>query len=276
MTSACNVTPPSIVDKGPICEGSPAEDRRFGGIERLYGPGALARLAGLRVAVVGIGGVGSWAAEALLRSGIGVVRLIDLDVVAESNINRQAHAMQATIGAAKVEAMAARLRAIAPDRIVECVDDFLSADSLEQHLSAVDAVLDCIDEVRVKAALAAWATRRSLTLVVCGGAGGKRHADSLRVADLAQVCNDPLLSRMRSTLRKHYGFPPGETRGSPKLMKITCVFFNESPAASPGQCQPGAALACAGYGSAMHMTATAGLAAVGVVLDRLLARGASA
>lgn len=271
MTSTCNVTSRLAVDK-PVTPTFEQADRRFGGVDRLYGVGAVERLAAMRVAVVGIGGVGSWAAEALLRSGVGTVRLIDMDVVAESNLNRQAQATQEAIGRAKVDAMAERLRAIAPDRTIECIDDFLSLENLDSYLGTATAVLDCIDDVRVKAALAAWATARHLPFVVCGGAGGKMRAQTLAVADLAQVCNDPLLARMRTTLRKQYGFPAGQARGKPPSMKVPCVFFDEVPAAAPATaCQVGTALACAGYGSAMHMTATAGLAAVGVLLDQVLA-----
>ena len=249
---------------------APAADaRRFGGIARLYGEDAASRLTQSRVVVVGIGGVGSWVAEALARSGVGALRLIDLDVIAESNINRQVHAIEPELGRAKVEAMAARIGLIAPACRVEAVDTFLDADNCARLVEGADAVIDCIDDVKAKTALIAHCVRQSLPLVVCGGAGGKRDATRLRRDDLALVRNDPLLAKVRARLRKDYGFPAGVAKGKPKRLRVDCVYIDEAPAPAPTTCAPGAALACAGYGSAMHMTASLGLMAVGLVLERM-------
>src|SRR5690606_39337890 len=162
-------------------------ERRFGGLTRLYGPDALARLAAQHVAVVGIGGVGSWAAEALARSGIGKLTLIDLDHVAESNINRQIHAQTDTLGMAKVEAMASRIRQIHPQCEVRLIDDFLSEDNMHDALSGCSAVLDCTDQVSAKLAMIVWARQTHCPLVVCGGAGGKTDALKLRAGDLSEA-----------------------------------------------------------------------------------------
>ncbi len=241
--------------------------RAFGGINRLYGAHALALLQQAHVTVVGLGGVGSWAAEALVRSGVGRLRLVDLDQVAESNLNRQAQALTSTLGQAKVVALAERLRLINPHCKLECVENFLSADNMASLLDTTSAVLDAIDEVRTKAALAAYCRNQGLRLVMCGAAGGKTDASRVRVADLALTHNDALLSKVRTRLRKDYGFPSGEARA--KKMGISAVYVDEPPAAPPMDCMPGAALSCAGYGSAMHVTATVGLVAVGKLLHSL-------
>ncbi len=246
-----------------------ARARRFGGIARLYGDRAAQRFAAARIVVVGIGGVGSWVAEALARTGIGALVLVDLDVIAESNVNRQVHAVESEFGRAKVEAMAARIAQIAPDCRVDAVDAFLDAANCAALVDGADAVIDCIDDVKAKAALAAHCVRQGIALVVCGGAGGKRDATRIRRDDLALVRNDPLLAKVRALLRKEYGFAAGVAKGKPKRMRVDCVFADEAPAAAPAACAPGTALACAGYGSAMHMTAGIGLVAVGAVLERL-------
>ncbi len=263
---------------GPVAEADAANAgtdhaRRFGGLARLYGEDAAKCIAQSRVAVVGIGGVGSWVAEALARSGVGALRLIDLDVIAESNINRQVHAIEPELGRAKVEAMAARIGLIAPQCAVEAVDEFLSAENCARLVEGVDLVIDCIDEVKAKTALCAYCVAHGRALVVCGGAGGKRDATRLRHDDLALVRNDPLLAKLRARLRKEHGFAAGVAKGKPKRLRIACVYIDEAPAAAPAVCAPGAALACAGYGSAMHMTAGLGMLAVGLALERLSHRG---
>lgn len=248
---------------------APDRERRFGGIARLYGPGVAQRIARARVVVAGIGGVGSWAAEALARSGVGALVLIDLDHIAESNINRQVHALDGEIGRAKVEAMAERIVRISPDCRVRAVDDFLTPENCAAIVAGADAVLDCIDDARAKAALIAHCTQMGITLIVCGGAGGKRDATRIRVEDLAAVRNDPLLARVRALLRKGHGFPAGTAKGKAARFGVSCVYADELPAPAPDGCAPGAALACAGYGSAMHMTASIGLVAVGALFERM-------
>lgn len=241
------------------------DSRRFGGIARLYGDAGFARLRAARVTIVGIGGVGSWAAEALARSGVGSLRLIDLDVVAESNLNRQAHATLANLGRNKVDAMRERIASFAPDCVVEVVDDFVTPDNAAQLIaSGGGVVIDAIDQVRAKAALVAACVRAATPVIVCGGAGGKSDATRLTRSDLAFTQQDALLSKLRAELRKHHGFPRGDRK-----FGVIAVFSAEPQAGSPES--GGAGLACAGYGSAMHMTASMGLIAAGIALDLLTA-----
>ncbi|MCU0774523.1 MAG: ThiF family adenylyltransferase, partial [Ideonella sp.] len=188
-------------------------ERRFGGLRRLYGDAGYGRLRAARVAVVGVGGVGSWAAEALARSGVAALTLVDLDHVAESNINRQVQAVGATVGMAKVDALAARLADIHPGCRVTRVDDFATPDNWPALLPApVDAVIDACDQTAAKLALARWALECDARLVVCGAAGGKRLPQAVAVEDLAAVTHDPLLAALRSRLRKA-GFGADRRRG---------------------------------------------------------------
>jgi tRNA threonylcarbamoyladenosine dehydratase len=246
-------------------ESGEASERRFGGIARLYGADALARLRAAHVVVVGVGGVGSWAAEALARSGVGTLTLIDLDVVAESNLNRQAHATIANLGRNKIDAMRERIHSFAADCDVRVVDDFVTPENVATTIpSDANVVIDAIDQVRAKAALIAHCTERKIPVVVCGGAGGKTDPTSIRKADLTQTKNDALLSKLRATLRKDYGFPRGE-----KKFGATAIYSEEQQRGT--QASDGAAgLACAGYGSAMQMTASLGLAAAGYAIDTIV------
>lgn len=243
--------------------------RRFGGIARLYGEAGAAAIAAAHVCVIGIGGVGSWAVEALARSGVGRLTLIDLDHVAESNINRQAHALESTLGQAKVEAMAARLREINPLIRVDCIDDFITPDNVATLLpNDLDHVVDAIDQVRAKVALIALCRTRRLPLVVAGAAGGQIDPTRIRVDDLARTVQDPLLSKVRAQLRKMHGFPrePGKKFG------IDAVYSTEPLRYPQAACAPGqgpAGLACAGFGSSMAVTAAFGLAAAATVLQTL-------
>ncbi len=242
-------------------------ERRFGGLARLYGEAGAQRLAGAHVAVIGVGGVGSWAAEALARSGVGELTLIDLDHVAESNINRQIQALDSTLGMAKVQALARRIGDINPDCRVHAVEEFVDPDNVEALLpEGLDAVLDCCDQVRAKAALAALAQRRGVTVVLCGAAGGKRLAQRVDVLDLAEVRDDPLLAKVRYRLRRAHGAP----RVGP--MGLRCVCSREpvrrSATASCDAAPQG--LNCAGYGSSVMVTATFGMVAAGVAVEALL------
>ncbi len=242
--------------------------RRFGGIGRLYGNGALARLAGAHVCVAGIGGVGSWAAEALARSGVGRLTLIDLDHVAESNINRQIHALEDTLGQAKVAAMAGRIAAINPLARVAVVEDFVTPENAAALLDGFDAVIDAVDNVRAKIAMAVRCRERRIALVMAGGAGGKTDPSRIRVADLAHTEQDPLLSRVRAGLRKAHGFP----REPKKKFGIEAIYSVE-PLRYPSGRQSGSApqgLACAGYGSSVAVTASVGLFAAARVIEHLL------
>ncbi|HEU4621960.1 MAG TPA: tRNA threonylcarbamoyladenosine dehydratase [Burkholderiaceae bacterium] len=245
--------------------------RRYAGVARLYGEAASLRFARTHIAVVGLGGVGSWAAEALARSGVGALTLIDLDHIAESNINRQLHALTDDIGRAKVEAMAERIARIDAHCRVTAIDDFLTPENCAALLANCDAVFDAVDDVQAKAAMVSWCREQARPLVVCGAAGGQRDATAIRHADLALVRNDALLAKLRSRLRRDHGFPRGVVKGRVKPFHVSAVFVDAAPTASPLACAPGAALNCAGYGSVMHVTAGIGLAAAGVLLDHIAA-----
>jgi tRNA A37 threonylcarbamoyladenosine dehydratase len=271
-------------------------ERRFGGLARLYGPAAPARLRAARVAVIGLGGVGSWAAEALARSGVGGLTLVDLDHIAESNVNRQIHALTETLGAAKVDAMAARIAAINPECAVVRIDDFVTADNAADILQAAgDVVIDCTDHAAAKIAMILHARDRGLPLLVCGGAGGKTDPQSLRVGDLALATHDALLAKLRNTLRKSHGYARGaDARGKPlkriARMHVTALWFDQPALLPRAWQQAGEAeddvgadiapiapqgLSCAGYGSSVMVTATMGLAAADQALRRLLASDTS-
>jgi len=281
----------------PPATGDSADlSRRFGGMERLYGPGMLPRLGRSRVLVAGIGGVGSWCAEALARSGIGSLVLVDLDHVAESNVNRQLHALTETLGQSKIMAMAQRIRGINPGCGLGLVDDFVDPDNVSTLLGdGVDLVIDCTDQAQAKIAMILEARRRNLPIVVCGGAGGKTNPLSLDAGDLSQAVNDALLSKLRNTLRRRHGYPraadkAGKARRRVPRMGVRALWFDQ-PALLPelwlktgdiaasmeetahdrdelgqiaGHAPQAAALqglSCAGYGSAVTVTATMGMAA---------------
>lgn len=191
-------------------------DRRFASVARVYGEAGCQRLWQSHVVVVGIGGVGSWAAEALARSGVGRLTLIDLDHVAESNINRQVHALTSTLGAAKVEVMAQRIRDISPDISVHPVDEFIEPGQEEKLIPAdADLVIDAIDAVAAKASLIAWCVANDKPVIACGAAGGRTDPLQLRVEDLSRTTGDALLSAVRARLRRHHGFPRGDGTAMP-------------------------------------------------------------
>ncbi|MEY4652365.1 MAG: hypothetical protein RI884_946 [Pseudomonadota bacterium] len=243
--------------------------RRFGGLERLYGVAGAAAIRAAHVAVVGIGGVGSWAVEALARSGVGEITLIDLDHVAESNINRQVHALTATVGQAKVQAMRDRIAQIHPHCTVHGIEEFVDADNWPSLLpGGVDAVIDACDAVRAKEAMAAWALRTRSRFISVGAAGGKRLAHAVDIDDLSRTTHDPLLAQLRYRLRKFHGAArEGKTIGVP------CVFSREAVAPPDASCDLEGAgdgsLNCHGYGSVVSVTATFGQCVAGWVLDRV-------
>lgn len=245
--------------------------RRFGGIARLYGAGSLERLAQAHVCVIGIGGVGSWAAEALARSGLGRLTLIDLDHVAESNINRQVHALESTLGMAKVAAMAARIAGINPECRVDCIEEFITLENVAALLPSCDVVLDCIDQVRPKAALIAHCKRNGLPVITTGGAGGRCDPTRIRIDDLSRTTQDALAARLRAKLRKEYGFP----RDPKRKFGVPCVFSDEPIRRPQGPAcdvdEKGLhGLSCAGYGSSVAVTAVFGLAVAARGLGILL------
>lgn len=246
-------------------------ERRFGGIGRLYGQAALARFRTAHVCVIGVGGVGSWIVEALARSAIGRLTLIDLDNVAESNINRQIQALTGTIGQAKIGALAERIAQINPDCRVDLVEDFVEPDNVDQMLGGkgFDYVIDAIDSVKSKAAILAWCRDHSMPVVTIGSAGGQVDATRIDVRDLARTEQEPLLKMVRKRLRSQYGFP----RGIKNKFHIDAVFSME-PLNLPetdATCEVDAVtgLNCAGFGSSMVVTATFGMIAAGHVLNKL-------
>lgn len=245
--------------------------RRFGGIQRLYGADSMARFQAAHVCVVGIGGVGSWAAEALARSAIGQITLIDLDMVAESNVNRQIQALGDAFGKAKTDAMGERIMAINSACRVNRIEDFVSPDNLDQMLDkGFDYLIDAIDQVRTKAAMIAWCKARELPLITAGGAGGQIDPTRIEITDLARTVQDPLLSRVRSLLRKEYGF----TREPKKKFGVPAVFSSEAlryPDHVSTCDEPPvlSGLSCAGFGSSVCVTATFGLFAASEVLRHL-------
>ena len=241
-------------------------ERRFGGIDRLYGEGARLALHRARAVVVGVGGVGSWVVEALARSGLGNLTLIDFDHVAVSNVNRQIQALDSTLGMEKVQALEARIRDINPDCRVSAVDDFLTADNMRELIppGAYDAVVDACDEAQVKAALIVHARFNKIPLVVCGAAGGKRDPLRLRCDDLGRVTHDALLSRIRNALRKDYNIAPKKNG----KFGVNCIYLEE-PSKKGTQCSTGD-LSCSGYGSAVTVTASMGLAAAAWCVERIV------
>ncbi len=251
--------------------------RRFGGLERLYGVTGAARIRAAHVVVVGLGGVGSWAAEALARSGVGHLTLIDLDHVAESNINRQIHATNVTVGQAKVQAMRERIALIHPGCQVHCIEEFVESSNWPQLLSsanedgapvpAVSALIDACDQVQAKTALAAWAQQARVGFISVGAAGGKRLAHKVDIDDLAHVTHDPLLAQLRYRLRKHHRAPK-----EGKKIGVNCVFSREPVAPPDASCQldgGDGTLNCHGYGSVVSVTASFGLCAAGWIFDFL-------
>jgi len=244
-------------------------ERRFGGLVRLYGEAGALRLRDAHVCVVGIGGVGSWSAEAVARSGVGAMTLIDLDMVAESNTNRQIHALGDNYGKAKVDAMAERIAEINPDCRVRVVEDFVTPENAPRLLNGdFSAVIDAIDQVKAKAAMVEYCKRNSTPLVCVGAAGGQTDPTRVVRGDLAQTIQDPLLARLRSLLRRHHGFP----RDSRKKFGITAVYSTE-PLRYPDRgvaCAADTAIAglnCAGFGSSVCVTSVFGMVAAAHVLD---------
>lgn len=245
-------------------------ERRFGGLTRLYGVSGAARIRSAHVAVIGVGGVGSWAVEALARSGVGRLTLIDLDHVAESNINRQVHALDSTLGQAKVLAMRERMAQINAECEVNCIEEFVEPGNWPALLPAgVDAVIDACDQIRAKTAMAAWALRSKSLFIAAGAAGGKRQAHQVDIEDLSNTTHDPLLAQLRYRLRKGHG-----AARDGKKIGIACVFSREAVSPPHASCgvEGDGSLSCSGYGSLVSVTATFGQCAAGWVLNQISAR----
>lgn len=262
-------------------------ERRFGGIERLYGSEQTSAIRKLHIAVIGLGGVGSWAAEALARSGVGEITLIDMDDVCLSNINRQSHALTSTIGELKTEVIAERLKQINPEIQVHVVDDFITPENITQYLTGtesepeadprgpIDGVLDAIDSIKAKTSLLAWCKRNKLPVVTTGGAGGQIDPAQIRIADVARVKQDPLMAKVRNQLRRDFNFSTNPKR----KFGIDCVYSEEqlrypTNDGNVSYAKPGSEamrLDCStGFGASMMVTASFGLFAAAQLLKRVL------
>lgn len=253
--------------------------QRFGGIGRLYGQQALEWLSQAHVCVIGIGGVGSWSAEALARSGVGQLTLIDMDDICITNTNRQIHALDITQGMVKVDAMAERIAAINPACLVNPVAEFINKDNLFEMIhDGFDLVIDAIDSVQSKAALIAHCKRRKQPIIVAGGAGGQIDPRQITSGDLAKTTHDPLLSKIRNTLRREYNF----SKNTKRKFGVECIYSTEQlvyPQPDGSVCQAKSAqegnirLDCsAGFGAATMVTASFGLMAAARGIDKILAK----
>jgi len=254
---------------------TPDFERRFGGLRRLYGQAGSQLIFDAHVVVVGIGGVGSWSVEALARSGVRRLTLIDLDHVSESNINRQIHALDDTLGQSKAQAMRERIAMYHPSCVVDAIEEFVTQDNWPMLLNGGSdesdmrptGLIDACDQMRAKTSLAAWAMSNKVPFVTVGAAGGKRLAHAMEVADLAVTTHDPLLAQLRYQLRKHHG----GARSGP--MGVSCVFSREAvspPDASCALAEAGdGSLNCHGYGSAVSVTASFGMAAAGALMNAI-------
>ncbi|QLB44244.1 tRNA cyclic N6-threonylcarbamoyladenosine(37) synthase TcdA [Mannheimia pernigra] len=245
-------------------------EQRFGGIGRLYTPEGLEKLRRSHICVIGIGGVGSWAVEALARSGIGKITMIDMDDICVTNINRQIHAMSGTVAQLKTEAMKERIERINPECAVEIIDDFITQENIPDYLNrGYDYVIDAIDSVKTKAALIAYCKRHKIKLITTGGAGGQTDPTQIQIADLSKTIQDPLASKVRSLLRKEYHFSQNPKR----KFGIDCVFSTQPlifPKMGEG-CGVSATMNCAnGFGAVTMVTATFGFFAVSRVIAKLL------
>ncbi|MFN7183343.1 MAG: ThiF family adenylyltransferase [Thermomonas haemolytica] len=257
----------------------PEITQRFSGIDRLYGRGALARLAACHVTVVGIGGVGSWAVEALARSGVGALTLIDADDICISNTNRQLPALDGQYGRAKIEAMAERCRAINPHIRLQLVPRFLTPSNLAELLQAPgDLVLDACDSFRTKVEAIAYCRRRKQPIITVGAAGGRSDVTQIRVRDLSRTEHDAMLSLIRKKLRGEFNFPKNHDRyfGVPAVYSLENVRY---PQADGSVCgvrpvlggEEALKLDCgAGLGAATHVTGAFAFAAVGKAIELLL------
>lgn len=249
--------------------------RRFGGLDRLYGEGVHQFLnQDVHAMVVGVGGVGSWAAEALARSGVGRITLLDLDHVAESNFNRQIQACEATLGREKINALADHIHSYFPECQITLVDAFLEPDNAQELLSCFSAavgghkvLLDCCDNVRAKVAMVNWARRLNIPVVLSGSAGGKTKPWLVQPADLRDTTNDPLLAKVRYNLRREHGYAK-----DPKKKLGVPVFYSAEQVKRSEVREPAAGLNCAGYGSVVTVTATIGMQMAAWAISHCIAK----
>ena len=256
-------------------------ETRFGGIARLYGAEQANWLRQAHFCVIGIGGVGTWVAEALARSGVGSLTLVDLDDICTTNTNRQIHAMSSTVGTAKVEAMAERILAINPDCQVQQIEDFVTVDNLhdmfgDRHDSKFDVIVDAIDSIQAKTALIAYCKRNKFPIVVTGGAGGQTDPSQIQFGDLAKTTHDPLLSKVRNQLRRDFNF----SKNPKRKFGVDCVFSTEQlqyPQSDGTVCaikvsaEGSMRLDCnMGFGAATMITGTFGFFAASKAIEKYL------
>lgn len=254
--------------------------QRFSGIARLYGEYALTRFAQAHICVIGIGGVGSWVAESLARSGIGNITLIDMDDICVTNTNRQIHALKSTIGQAKTDVMAQRIKQINPECQVHCIDDFINQDNVSNYLGNKENqqyhfIIDAIDSVYDKAAILAHCRRNKLKVITIGGAGGQKNPTKIQIADLARTVQDPLVAKLRERLKNQYKL----SKDSKGKYGITCVYSSEQltypsnngkVCFTKNQAEGPKKMDCSsGFGAVTNVTATFGFVAVSYVLDKL-------
>ena len=273
--------------------------RRFGGVSRLYGNAGLIKLQAAHIVIVGIGGVGSWAAEALARNAVGTITLVDLDNIAESNVNRQIHALEDNFGKAKIVAMAERIRAINPACVVREIEDFVTPENASKMLDFhFDVLVDCIDDAPAKAVLAAMCKNVKSPIIMSGSAGGRLDPTKIKVADLSIVTNDKLLAKVRNILRRDYQFPSASNSRKSTKFNVACVYSDE-PVLAPNEvctleknsdigndalqanihegsgdaknARAITGLNCAGYGSSVCVTAPMGFAAAQLAINLLVA-----
>lgn len=260
-------------------------DRRFSGVRRLYGDAGLSKLLASHVVVIGIGGVGSWAAEALARNAIGEITLIDLDNIAESNVNRQIHAVDGNFGKAKVTAMQERIKVINPNCKVHEIEDFVTTDNVSEILDfKCDVVLDCTDSTYAKMAMAVYCRDKQLALMMSGSGGGRLDPSRIKVADLSAAFGDMLLSKVRKQLRQSHHFPKAPDMGKrplkkPKPFGVKCVYSDELVTTPEAACDTGSeagqnnsisGINCAGFGSSVTVTAPMGFAMAQLALNSLV------
>ncbi len=251
-------------------------ENRFGGIARLYGQDAFNIIRNAHFCVIGIGGVGSWAAESLARTGIGEITLIDHDDIAVSNINRQIHSLSNTLEQSKVKAMADRIQLINPQCKINIIDDFITQANCQKYLQQrYDYVIDAIDSIKFKCAIIYYCKRNKIPVITTGGAGGLTDPTMINVADLARTWNDPLAAKVRSQLRHQYGY----TKNPKRTFGIKCVYSTQQQQypkedGSVDYARPsvkGVHLDCAqGFGSATQVTATFGFVAASKAIEDLL------
>ena len=250
-------------------------ERRFGGVKRLYGDAGLNKLNAAHIVVIGIGGVGSWAAEALARNAVGNITLIDLDNIAESNVNRQLHAVDGAFGKAKVSAMHERILSINPMCKGHEIEDFITSANIAALLNfKCDVIVDCIDDAQAKIALADFCKRNHTPLIMAGSAGGRLDPTRTQVADLAHVTGDRLLSKVRNQLRRDYDFPKASNTKKSAKFGIDCVYSDEQAIMPEAACEADSSaitgLNCAGYGSSVCVTAPFGFTAAQLAIKKIV------